>query len=240
MRFLFTFLPLLAGFALTTYAAPTHEENTHWGDDTAIAQLNQTTSTPASWEVQPSPGAPFINLNGTVQEVYAQLLRINPDYEEDWKNVPDSVNPNTWLETWASAKEVIRDLVDPLLPRKYRERLTCYEPDETGRSKKSWASRRRILEGIEYLRKVKGRPTVGFESKDRCARVSCSYHSAIVWCNDEDNYNGRQTLDSFGVIADAAERVMNECWIPQGKRKEILGQLRFIGGWRVFVQGDSC
>ncbi|KAL4793041.1 hypothetical protein BDV19DRAFT_391483 [Aspergillus venezuelensis] len=211
MRFLSTFLPLLAGFALTTLSAPTPEENTHWGGDAAITQLNQTTSTTATWEVQPSPGADFITLNGTVQEVYAEFLRINPDYEQDWQKVPDSVNPNTWLGSWANAKKVIRGLIDPLLPRKYREKLKCYEIDMTGKIKKDWASRRHILEGIEYLRKVKGRPTVGFETKDRCARVWCSYNSAIEWCNDEENYNGRQTLDSFSVIADAAERVMNEC-----------------------------
>ncbi|KAL4907553.1 hypothetical protein BDW74DRAFT_176307 [Aspergillus multicolor] len=40
----------------------------------------------AYWKVQVKPGTPIIVLNGTVQSVYAQLLKLNPNYDADWNN----------------------------------------------------------------------------------------------------------------------------------------------------------
>jgi hypothetical protein len=33
-----------------------------------------------AWDVETFPGGPHIVLNGTVQQVYAQLIEINPDF----------------------------------------------------------------------------------------------------------------------------------------------------------------
>lgn len=41
----------------------------------------------------------------------------------------------------------------------------------------------RIKEGIRYLRGVNGKPSNG-PGPGNCGRVSCSYNSAIWWCND--------------------------------------------------------
>jgi len=45
------------------------------------------------------------------------------------------------------------------------------------------ASLQRIKEGIDYLRGVPGKPVLG-PGPGTCKRVSCSYNSAIYWCND--------------------------------------------------------
>ncbi|KAL3488225.1 hypothetical protein BJX62DRAFT_240260 [Aspergillus germanicus] len=37
----------------------------------------------AKWEVSPSLRVPTIILNGTVEQVYAKLLALNPNYDED-------------------------------------------------------------------------------------------------------------------------------------------------------------
>jgi hypothetical protein len=41
----------------------------------------------------------------------------------------------------------------------------------------------RIKEGVNYLRGVPGRPWLA-AGPGKCARVSCSWNSAIWWCND--------------------------------------------------------
>ncbi|KAL3489615.1 hypothetical protein BJX62DRAFT_238881 [Aspergillus germanicus] len=43
-----------------------------------------------SWEVAPYPGAAPILLNGTVEQVYAKLLEMNPNYDIDWVNENDT------------------------------------------------------------------------------------------------------------------------------------------------------
>ena len=42
-----------------------------------------------------------------------------------------------------------------------------------------------------------------------CGQVSCSWHSAIYWCNDEDEHGLR--LKNFADIADGARAVLDEC-----------------------------
>lgn len=107
--------------------------------------------------VQAYPGAPNITLNGTIQEVYAQLLEINPNYDEDWKNEPSEMGTvsdafNLWAYT-----------------------LRC--------SPNNGVTQGPVKEGIEYLRKVRGQPHLG-RGPRKCERVSCSWNTGIFWCND--------------------------------------------------------
>ncbi len=107
-----------------------------------------------SWEVAPYPGAAPITLNGTVEQVYAKLLEINPNYDEDFKDSEPELEPTRSL-------------------KKRKDTLVCdgeHSADTT-----------RIDQGIKYLRKVKGSPQL---SPWACSRVSCSWYSAIIWCND--------------------------------------------------------
>lgn len=105
------------------------------------------------WEVEIAPGWTEV-LNGTVQEVYSQILQIEPNFklastprthpaERESKIERRAINCGTW----------------PL------------------------ANKGRIQEGISYLNGLVGSPTNG-PGPGACGRVSCSYNAAIWWCND--------------------------------------------------------
>ncbi|KAK4205442.1 hypothetical protein QBC40DRAFT_344618 [Triangularia verruculosa] len=55
--------------------------------------------------------------------------------------------------------------------------------------------------GIHYLRGIDGNAKGGPGPRN-CSRVSCSWNSAIYWCNDEV---------SWGLIADLADGVVDNC-----------------------------
>ncbi|KAF6790366.1 hypothetical protein CSOJ01_14557, partial [Colletotrichum sojae] len=48
---------------------------------------------PAQWETQAFVDGPFIKLEGTVQEVRAELIKINPNYDADF-NITIDANPS--------------------------------------------------------------------------------------------------------------------------------------------------
>lgn len=104
-------------------------------------------------------------LNGTVQQVYQQMLDLNPDYEDEFGPVPE---------------------VFVMMPAQASRRPARAPPGPD-----TWADCGRfdpakaiaIWEGINHLNHVSGRP-VSRPGPGVCGRVSCSYNSAIWWCND--------------------------------------------------------
>lgn len=114
------------------------------------------------WEVETTPGGPTVDVAGTVQNVYEELEKINPSFISDF-GLGDSDNSTS--------------LAAPVASRGYSiESIHC---DWGG----DYATGQTILEGIKYLRGVPGQPKGG-PGPGNCARVSCSYNSAIYWCND--------------------------------------------------------
>lgn len=171
----------------------------------------------------PYPGADKITLSGTMQEVYAKILEINPNYEEDWKNVNSTYS-----------KPEPRSDKPPL--------LNC-----GGRN--GYAKIDKINDGISYLRKFKLPP--GLEA-NTCQMVSCSYDSAISWCNDVSNRSSLcstistltldklptlRVLPSFDNIADGAQVILNWC---QADWDDVGGVLGHPDSWRVFVDKEKC
>ncbi|KAH8898684.1 hypothetical protein GQ53DRAFT_777319 [Thozetella sp. PMI_491] len=139
------------------------------------------------WEVQAFPDGPKMNVTGTVEQVRAQLTKLNPNYGLEF-GIEKRFGP------------------------------VC------GGGSYGWkaADAKRILEGISYLRGVGGQPTNG-PGPGNCGRVSCSYNSAIWWCNDNtDTFS----LPSYSTIADCAQ------W--------VVGQ-NFNGyNWNCVVRDDRC
>ncbi|KAL3443774.1 hypothetical protein BJX65DRAFT_284770 [Aspergillus insuetus] len=131
--------------------------------------------------VQAFVGGPEIVLNGTIEEVYAQLIEINPNYDADWEDVSDS--KDTELGDFHVMEYTLHCTFHLAVPGNY------------------------IKEGIKYLRKVKGHPRLG-AGPNKCDRVSCSYNAAIYWCNDD---NKPRSLPSFNNIADGAQVIFREC-----------------------------
>ncbi|KAJ4205006.1 hypothetical protein NW759_014672 [Fusarium solani] len=179
------------------------------------------------WEVEVTPGGPTTVLNGTIEEVHNELLQLNPDWDEEY------IGNST-----ADAGEINeRDAGFRLLAR------TDFS-DAAYRCGGRWPKCRTtfISQGIYYLRSVKGKPRNG-PGPGNCGRVSCSFNSAIWWCNDNAK---PKTLNSFGSIADGAAFIVKKCYIPDrgppvpGKWNMISGQAFHHTNWNVIVRKDKC
>ncbi|CBF84386.1 hypothetical protein AN9052.2 [Aspergillus nidulans FGSC A4] len=190
---------LIAFLALEAFGYPT---DTDAVTEPAFPGYEDGTTT---FQVVPYPDADKITLSGTMQEVHAKILEINPIYEEDWKNVN-----NTY------SKPEPRSDKPPL--------LNC-----DGRN--GYAKIDKINDGISYLRKFKLPP--GLEG-NTCQMVSCSYDSAISWCNALPTL---RVLPSFDNIADGAQVILNWCQVDWDNVGGVLGH---PDSWRVFVDKEKC
>ncbi|KAL4773045.1 hypothetical protein BDW60DRAFT_32823 [Aspergillus nidulans var. acristatus] len=173
-----------------------------------------------TWEMDTTPGGPTVLLNGTVQEIYAELLKINPSYDGDFAETlaaaQAAAETETQTETEASTGAAS---LHKRLP------VTCNNYDQ--------AITRRIREGITYLRGVSGRPTHG-PGPGNCGRVSCSYNSATWWCNENTSPN---TLPGFNNIADGAQVVLNH---SAPTDIYISGEEDHADKWRAVVRRSPC
>ncbi|KAJ4250994.1 hypothetical protein NW762_011644 [Fusarium torreyae] len=126
------------------------------------------------WEVEVTPGGPKTILHGTVEEVHKKLVKLNPNWDEEFFNTTASElsELGSGFELFTRDFQDIPDFAkDWDAPRSY-----CGGP---------WgeASVERILDGIGYLERWPGKPKNG-PGPGNCGRVSCSWNSAIWWCND--------------------------------------------------------
>lgn len=159
-------------------------------------------------EVPAFPGGPLVKVNGTVQEVVAQLRELNPHLDESIVPSPDTLQKRT-------------DFTGAL--------HHCHPDSNTGHGPE-------VEEGIAYLRKVRGIPSAG-PGPASCARVSCSWNSAIVWCNDNP---GPISLSSFGDIADGAQFLVDHCRVSFHGHPDIGGRVFHNAGWNVAVERADC
>lgn len=122
------------------------------------------------WEVEVFPGE-FHNFTGTVQDVHRQATQLNARWAETLlKRQPTEASnihargghkpTGAWIRT---------DCKPPF----------GWKPGRT----------RAALEGINYLEGLPGSPVSG-PGPGLCGRVSCSWDTAIWWCNDvrENSY----------------------------------------------------
>ncbi|KAK2608901.1 hypothetical protein QQS21_002614 [Conoideocrella luteorostrata] len=92
-----------------------------------------------------------------------------------------------------------------------------------------------VMNGIDHLRSVSGKPGSRAGPK-MCGRVSCSYDSAIWWCNDNEH---EIELRSYGLIADAAEAIRQKCYTLNTDGDWFTtGQAFMRGNWNVIVRRD--
>lgn len=108
------------------------------------------------WEVEVTPGHMEL-LNGTIQEAYEQARQINPDFTPP-----------------GSGKDTAEGIVVRGQHEK-RGHVTC-GGFKTGVVVPT-------LDGVRYLRRITGKPH-NQPGPRYCTRVSCSWKSAIWWCND--------------------------------------------------------
>ncbi|KAL4902251.1 hypothetical protein BDW74DRAFT_181097 [Aspergillus multicolor] len=181
-------------------------------------------SSPGKW-TRP-PNGPTVLLNGTVQEIYAELLKINPSYDGDFAETLAAAQAAAETESKTyEAADIDADADAGIASLHKRLPVTCNNYDE--------AITRRIREGITYLRGVSGRPSNG-PGPGNCGRVSCSYNSAIWWCNDNTS---SKTLPGFNNIADGAQVVINHC-APTDIY--VAGEEDHNDNWRAVVRRSPC
>ncbi|KAB8219143.1 hypothetical protein BDV33DRAFT_192139 [Aspergillus novoparasiticus] len=167
--------------------------------------------TTPTWEVEVTPGGDKVTLNGTVQEVHAQLLQLNPNYDSDFP-AKRSEEPSSLTK---------RDF-------KY-EKYYCWGEDGWHYSRKRGDSGD-LQDGIDYLNSIGGTPK---EAPGDCGRVSCSYNMAIYWCNANSE---TQYLKSYATIASGAQFLLDKC----GGDNKPHGEVVAPNHWSVRVVSDAC
>ncbi|KAE9567778.1 hypothetical protein CGMCC3_g16073 [Colletotrichum fructicola] len=164
------------------------------------------------WEVQAFPGGEIQIIGGTVEQVLDELRKINPNYDEDFGigNVTESG---------------LTDVVGP---------KADFEGAATVCDGWELANTARIREGISHLDGIDGKPHRG-AGPASCGRVSCSYNSAIWWCNDDTK---AKELNSFREISDGALYVIKKCRVGESTR--VAGQAFHKDNWNVIVRWARC
>ncbi|KAF5007077.1 hypothetical protein FDECE_6581 [Fusarium decemcellulare] len=176
---------------------------------------------PIQWEVKAFRDGPELHLNGTIEEVHAELLSLNPNYDADFANQgPDDDEDRVTLEKRTDFSNA---------------NTNCNFPGNL-------AYAPRVDQGIKYLRGVKGKPGMP-AGPGACGWVSCGYNAGIWWCNDDKM---SKTLNSFGSIADGAQRVRDKCshrFSNPGGTGDIMrvkGQAFHSTHWNVIVREIKC
>ncbi|QKX56822.1 uncharacterized protein TRUGW13939_03929 [Talaromyces rugulosus] len=176
-------------------------------------------TTPTWEEVEVTPGGDKVTFNGTVQEVHAQLLKLNPNYDNDFP-VKRNEEPSSLTK---------RDFT--------YEKYYCWGEDGWHYADKS--SKRGdngdLKDGIKYLNSIGGTPG---QSAGTCGRRSCSYNMAIYWCNAISycSNSKKHYLKSYATIADGAQFLLDKC----GGDNKPHGEVVAPNHWSVRVVSDAC
>ncbi|KAK1781361.1 hypothetical protein QBC45DRAFT_65059 [Copromyces sp. CBS 386.78] len=173
-----------------------------------------------TWEVKAHPDGPTMNVTGTIQQVFDALDKANPNFRQDFGITDSSVLAATTES--ASSYEV--------------ERVICNVFD--------YARKDATQDGINHLNSVPGAPANG-PGPGNCGRVSCSYASAIYWCNDNPDV---KSLDSYGSIGwaaaqftlDSKDKACKDIWGETPVDDGVKGQVFVKGNWNVVVRKDDC
>ncbi|KAK1778635.1 hypothetical protein QBC45DRAFT_413414 [Copromyces sp. CBS 386.78] len=171
-----------------------------------------------TWEIQTSPHT-TANITGTIQHVMKNAEENGVDFTtQEVANAPSATAHLARRESKLDVDLLICNTDFGPLTKLARELF--------------------IKKGIEYLRtKPKGKPENG---PGRCGRVSCSQSSAIFWCNED--LTAAEELDSYSMIADAAQIIVDGCYQPRGKDwyEWVSGQVFMKDKWSVIVVHDGC
>ncbi|KAK0669863.1 hypothetical protein QBC41DRAFT_336520 [Cercophora samala] len=175
---------------------------------------------PIEWDVPvnlTAPDSTTVHLSGTIQDVVAQMEHDYPGWNETFQQMNTTLSNDTLAMAFGHQSYEV-------------DKMVC-EPKW-----KYMANRQRIWEGIEYLLylpadpKPKNGPGPG-----NCGRVSCSYHAAIYWCNDNKE---DKELSSWKSIAVGAFQLYSNCKYEPYDR--CGGQLFYKDNWNVIVKKDIC
>ena len=124
------------------------------------------------WEVPISPDGPPVPQYGTIQEAWANITANYPGWN-DRRPVRDFSNTSKARNMTADAGT---DFWVVMMGLYTRDSYFCGRPW-------SYCWRSAIVDGLDHLYSAPGKAKDG-PGPGECGRVSCSYNSAIWWCND--------------------------------------------------------
>ncbi|KAI1323763.1 hypothetical protein F5Y16DRAFT_424697 [Xylariaceae sp. FL0255] len=178
---------------------------------------NYTEST-IEWNLPVTEGGSNYTFYGTVQEVFAKINEIR--VQQGLEPHPDPLSTSTEVTYLTDSSSLSRRVYTNTI---CNVGLSAAAPTE------------RIEEGIIYLENIKGTCTNG-PGPGNCGRISCSYNSAIYWCNDNP-YPFTQDCSRFAAYAAEAE---GTCSYNTSKGAYVRGQAFDSASFNVMVGYDKC
>ncbi|KAK4642292.1 hypothetical protein QC761_506430 [Podospora bellae-mahoneyi] len=173
---------------------------------------------PITWELPvkaDDPAGATVEVTGTIEEAIAQMDATYPGWNETFQaHLP----PPPTVDSGAFDLAALDD------PESYICKLDQWKE----------AGQLSILRGIEYLRGLTGSAKNG-PGPGECGRVSCSWQSAIWWCNDNDT----EKEVGWNDIADGTLYILQKC---SRDAQYVKGQAFYKDKWNVIVRydNDSC
>ncbi|KYK57127.1 hypothetical protein DCS_04134 [Drechmeria coniospora] len=167
-----------------------------------------------SWTVEIVPGRTVV-LNGTIQQVQAQLNRMNLSRTA---HVPET--DNSTLHSRHASEGTFS------FPGYIQSFCNVFPK----------ADPKNLFSSIRMLRDDdanKKEPTLG-PGPNLCSKISCQNWAAVWWCNDNST---PMTLSSANSVADGADYIMAECG---GSKSDYSGQVFHPTGWNVVLRYSNC
>ncbi|QDS68356.1 hypothetical protein FKW77_010722 [Venturia effusa] len=168
----------------------------------------------ASWRVQLVPGGPVTTVNGTIEQVTAQLAVSSPGWKFALPEVSAAETstaadfPVRFLEAWHWCGKGHKDKNGHGLDPAFYER---------------------IRQGVEHLKHTGG---AGVDANS-CARVSCAYQSAIHWCNDNNFRLDFHTSDPLTEAVSSLDHT--PCILYFEGVPLIVGRVHTMDLWNILV-----
>ncbi|CAP73377.1 uncharacterized protein PODANS_2_7610 [Podospora anserina S mat+] len=124
-----------------------------------------------SWDLPvklDDPTSEIVTVTGTIEEAIAQMEAAYPGWNETFQaGIPTDPMPTGDDTSFVSAGTADEQ----------PESINCKVDYDGARTSKIW-------DGICYLRRLNTDPPKNGPGPGNCGRVSCSWKSAIYWCND--------------------------------------------------------
>ncbi|KAK4179556.1 hypothetical protein QBC36DRAFT_179820 [Triangularia setosa] len=204
-----TFVAGVLALASVAYSAPASRADQPDVSSYAIV--------PISWNLPvkaDDPSGATVTVTGTIQEAIAQMEASYPGWNATFQaHLPPPPTIGGFNSISAAALED---------PESYICKVNQWK--EAGQLSIVW--------GIEYLRGLTGSAKNG-PGPGECGRVSCSWGSAIWWCNDNDT----EKEVEWSQIADGAVYISQKC---SRDSQYVKGQAFYKDRWNVIIRGDDC
>jgi len=188
---------MLFGLAATTLAAAVPTKN-------GMVSMSHLPLSDFTWSGQLVKDGPIVNITGNHHDITNTLLRSDAYWLKD--NATERAHFTNMTTSGHPMSEAVKSPVG-LEKRSNRVSQACNQRIFMGPNDRSWASPGDIATGIQYLYALGGGKATCSVGPKTCARVSCSWDSAILFCND----NNFGLSLPCSLIAQNAHFVLDNC-----------------------------